>query len=177
MYHLLSKEAASANSCRAMETRDHTKNGVSPKDQMSRGNQLKIFFVIFLCSIFVLTTFNSCDKSKKMDGTNWEGDCDFVDSYDGEKYSGTISISFAGDEADIVAKFKIKDIYYGDSWNEIYKGTATYTLDKKDINIKIKWKEDYDIDYLDDGRWRGTIDKTTMTLKNVFGETVKFKKQ
>ena len=112
-----------------------------------------------------------------MDGTNWEGDCDFVAPYDNEvKFSGTISISFAGDAADIVAKFKVKDIYLDDTWNETYKGTATYTLDKKNINIKVKWKDD-GVDNIDDGKWTGTIDKTTMTLRNVFGETVNFKKQ
>ena len=57
------KETASANSCRAMETRDHVKNGVSPKDQMSRENQCyirdmkKVFLFLVVVVCFCFSTF------------------------------------------------------------------------------------------------------------------------
>ena len=46
----------------SMETRDHSKNGASPKSQMIRGN-LKIFTIlVFVVSAFVLV---SCNKDEK----------------------------------------------------------------------------------------------------------------
>jgi hypothetical protein len=38
----LKKAVAAANSIAAMETRDHSKNGASPKILMSRGNSKKV---------------------------------------------------------------------------------------------------------------------------------------
>jgi hypothetical protein len=40
MYYKNVNSVATANSCGAMETGDHSKNGASPKSQMSRGNLL-----------------------------------------------------------------------------------------------------------------------------------------
>jgi len=131
---------------------------------------IKLTTILAFC-FFALIGLNSCDKAGKLDGTNWEGECEFK-AHD-EKWNGTISISFSKDDADIVAKFKVKS--YWSDYTETYKGTATYNCEKDKITLKIKWKEDR-IDDIDDGKWSGTFDKTTMTLKNVFGETVKFKK-
>jgi len=135
------------------------------------------FRTILALVLFTLLSLQSCDKAKQLEGTTWEGDCDFtVDRWD-EKYDGTITISFAADDADVVAKFKVKDTYYGDTYTENHKATATYTCEKDVVTLRIKWKtgESF-IDDIDDGKWSGTFDKTTMTLKNVFGETVRFKK-
>ena len=160
----------------AMESRDHLSNGVSPKDHTNRVNQLKVFAIVLFCSLFTLTTLHSCDKSKKLDGTTWEGECGFDDPTEGNiTHEGTVSISFTSENADIIAKFKVKDTYYGGTENETHKGTATYTCEKNNISIKIKW--DGEMYGLDDGKWNGTFDETIITLKNVFGETVKFKKQ
>jgi hypothetical protein len=63
------------------------------------------------------------------------------------------------------------------------KGSGAYLLDKKDISIYISLDEEslYEMDYfqadIDDDKWTGKVDKNTMTLNNVFGKTVVFKKQ
>ena len=59
MYHLLSKEAVIA-----VETRDHLSNGVSPKDQMSRGNNLRK--VLYCLTVVVIATIAliSCNKEE-----------------------------------------------------------------------------------------------------------------
>ena len=40
MYQKFTKRNATANTSSAMESGDHFKNGVNPKDQMSRGNSI-----------------------------------------------------------------------------------------------------------------------------------------
>jgi len=160
--------------------------------------------LVMALSLFVLLSFNSCDKAKQLEGTSWDGKIELKfsdsDEYEGTSYrweiveKGDISISFAGDDADIVVKMKgtiqswsrYWDYYWGEwvedydteSFIETYKGTATYSCEKDKITFSsIKWKDDLD-ELLDDldGKWSGTFDGTTMTLKNVFGETVKFTK-
>ena len=162
----------------AVETRDHLSNGVSPKNQISRRNQLKGFVVILIG--FTLTIFQSCDKAKELDGTSWEGefhfyDNDYEDSYD---YDVTINISFTEDNVDIVAK--LKSIEFG---NENYKASGTFRCERKNITIDIKrwwggrmpehndWVED-----VGGRKWSGTFNEKTMTLRNVFRETVILKK-
>jgi hypothetical protein len=140
--------------------------------------------------LFTLIGFYSCDKKPdeikvELNGTEWEGEVEFGKGPSNEPYTykGNISISFASDDADIVVKMKITHTYW-DSWNyqwitdsytETYKGTATYSCEEDKVTLKIKWKND-DVDDIDDGKWSGTFDQTKMTLKNVFGETVKFTK-
>jgi len=143
------------------------------------------FLVILSFVLLTLIGFYACDKKPdeiKLDGTAWEGDCDFMFvTPDGEgkyQFDGTITIDFAKDDADVVAKFKLKDMYYGDTENVTFKGTAKYTYESEGdkITVRVNWKGEEPYIYGDDGKWTGTVDQTTMTLKNVFGETVKFKK-
>ena len=61
-------ETVSANSCSTMETRDHAKNGVSPKDQMSRGNNLnfckmkKTFVILIALLGFVVNSVSAKER-------------------------------------------------------------------------------------------------------------------
>ena len=183
MFKPINKSEAAANKSRAMET-ETIKNGAIPKSLTSRGNQFKVFAVVFICSLFALSTLNSCDKTKKFDGTTWEGDGEKIINAYGSKYTykGPITISFSsGGNADI--KASLKDSKDGDKVN--CKGSATYTYDGKNMSIRVKWKsltaEQFDEEDLlkkfDEETWNGTVDKTTMTLKNVFEENVTFSKQ
>ena len=56
MYQNITKTVAITNKSNAMETRDHSKNGVSPKDQMSRGNILTTKKVLLALGYFILCT-------------------------------------------------------------------------------------------------------------------------
>jgi hypothetical protein len=127
----------------------------------------KLWAMIFC--LIASASFNSCDKAKQLEGTTWEGDCDFYSNYYG-RHDGTVSIYFTTTDADIRADFK------NDGDKVICKGTANYSCDKDQISIRIRWKDDW-IDDIDDGRWTGKVEKNTMTLRNVFGETVRFKKR
>jgi hypothetical protein len=57
MYQLFTKTAESADSCSAMETRDYSKNGASPKSRMSRGNIVQRTFLI--CVVFCVCVANA----------------------------------------------------------------------------------------------------------------------
>ena len=67
--------------------------------------------------------------------------------------------------------------YQSSTDNETFRGITTYTYEKNVIILEIKWQESQ-IDEFDDGKWSGTVDEktNTMTLENVFGENVTFKK-
>ena len=179
MFDFFKKESeAAVKRDREMGAETILKTRESLKIHKSKGNQLMSIVSIFFFSLFVMTSLQSCDKAKALDGTTWNGECDFVDPDDDDiTYKGTVTISFVGDNADIVAKLKGKDAYDGYTWTFTEKGTASYTYEKKTITLRVKWKDD-DMDYLDDGKWTGTVDTKagTMKLKNVFGEAVTFKK-
>ena len=144
----------------------------------------KIRFLTILFIALTLIGFYSCDKKPdeiKLNGTTWVGDCDFIfevydDGYYKYDFNGTITIDFTEDKADVVAKFKMIDPDYPIPENLTFKGTGTYTRENDNITVRVSWKTDEPYVYGDEGKWTGTIDNTTMILRNVFGETVRFKK-
>ena len=74
MIKSFSKETVSANSCSAMEARDHLSNGVSPKDQMSRENNfnfsnMRKILTMLVVVIGVGVTANAQDIILKKDGS------------------------------------------------------------------------------------------------------------
>ena len=141
--------------------------------------KIRIMSILALV-LFTITSLSSCDKAKGLEGTTWEGDFDFMfvtDDGDGRyQFDGTITLDFTADEADVIAKFKMRDMDDGYTENLTFKGRAKYTYESDKITLKVNWKNEEAYVYGDEGKWTGTVDKTTMTLKNVFGETVKFKK-
>ena len=188
--------------CRAMEPRDHAKNGVSPKDHTSRGNNLNLcnmkrtcfkvqLAVILVCGLFAVATISSCDKAKKLNGTTWSGD------YEDDTHKGDIELSFSGDAVDISISLTQKTSTGGGGGNPYqpssmpeksmhkaatnYKAEASFTCEKTDISFgTIKWKSttsNLESKDSESGKWKGTVDKDVITLKNVLaGQTVKFKK-
>ena len=169
--------------CRAMEPRDHAKNGVSPKDHTSRGNNLNLcnmkrtcfkvqLAVILVCGLFAVATLSSCDKAKQLKNTTWEGDYE----KDDDNEQGTIELSFSDSEVDITMKIGAGTV----SQATTYRATASFTCEKKDISFgALKWKGTSTLENKDNdsGKWKGTLDKDVITLKNVLkGMTVKFKK-
>ena len=141
MYHLLSKEAVSANSCSTMETRDHAKNGVSPKDQMSRENNLnfsnmKKIFVMLVVVVSVVAFFSSCtDKEEYLDGTTWKSEKPIKHDLYGDDCETDITIAFIGNKATVKMKVKIN----GDD-TDFYSANATgvYTYNKKSVTINLE---------------------------------------
>ena len=184
MFNFFSKqETAIVNRDNGVVADSTIKTRANLKSHTSRGYQMMSIFTIFIFSLFVMITLQSCDKAKALDGTTWDGNGSFSYTEYGcsSKGDGTISISLTAGSADVSAKFKVKDCD-SDTWNETYKGSGTYTYDKGNITLNIKWKENEDaypeIDDIDNGKWTGTVDTKagTMNLKNVFGESVTFKK-
>ena len=60
MYKIFQTTETAANECGEMESRDHSKNGASPKSQTSRGN----FSKIALTLTAILFAFASFTKEK-----------------------------------------------------------------------------------------------------------------
>ena len=137
--------------------------------------------VILVISLLVFTCFYSCDKTKQLEGTTWEGNCQFDDPYDKYvHYNGRITLCFAGNQTDVTAIFEASDDSYKDdgTWKVNYKGSANYTFENRNITIKINWKghsTEWE-DYIDKGKWMGKANKTEMTLNDVFNQTIVFKK-
>ena len=62
MLHILHNSVAGANSCSAVESRDHFTNGASSKSQMSRRNQISIFGIILM---YILVLYG-CSSTQPM---------------------------------------------------------------------------------------------------------------
>ena len=137
---------------------------------------IKIFFVstIVFYSLLAITCFYSCDKTEKLNGSTWVGKSTFIDA-EGDSGNTTIYISFTKDNADISIV-----LYYLD-WELALGcgGKATYVCDKNDITLKVTLYSDNPFGFSNQwtGAWTGSFDKNTMTLNDVFGETVRFTKQ
>jgi hypothetical protein len=123
-----------------------------------------------------LTFLNSCEKETKteettweIDGTTWEGEYDGI--FGDDHGEAVITLSFIGDQVKINAKLK---------WNgdpETVKLTGHYTYQKEKITIYVSWENDYEwIGVYDDGVWKGTVEKNTMTI-GILGKFVTFIKQ
>ena len=61
------QQSHAEHSGKVMETRDHIKNGVSPKNHRSRGNFLRIAGFVLLASCII---FNGCKKDDDKNGAN-----------------------------------------------------------------------------------------------------------
>ena len=152
----------------------------------------KATFAIILVSLFVLTSLQSCDKAKQFEGTTWKSntfetvkilqnididdDGDPIIVRDTVNFKLIVTISFSKENADVVANLSYTHPFLG-YVNGNEKGTASYSYKKKDMSVNVRWNRPTAMDILDQGMWKGTADKTTMTLKNVFDETVTFTKQ
>ena len=146
----------------------------------------KATFAIILVSLFVLTSLQSCDKAKQFEGTTWKSSSFktsenvLIDPLDEEwvtvNYTIIVTISFNKDDADISAEASFINPSTNLPDKSLVKGTAKWTYNKKDMSVNARWNTS-SVYNLDKGNWTGTADKTTMTLKDVFGETVKFTKQ
>jgi hypothetical protein len=144
----------------------------------------KTFFVILFFSFFMLTILNSCDKTKKFDGTTWVGD--YTGTVYGGEYGdikvdikGKITLSFTGNEVDIKAKVKETYVYQYQTYTdeETYKATGRYKYEKKKMTITLSDDDDWFESEYDDGKWTGTVEKKEMTLSGVIGERVTFTKE
>jgi hypothetical protein len=72
--------------------------------------------------------------------------------------------------AEIISEFSdVMDLETLRHYSLAIHTSAEYTVDGKNINIRL-----YSGHY--GGNWTGTVEKDKMTLKNVFGETVGFRK-
>ncbi|MDR1878427.1 MAG: hypothetical protein LBQ64_02550 [Bacteroidales bacterium] len=162
---------------------------------MKQKIQTRFTFMIVL-GFFALTTFNSCDKTKKYDGTIWTAqyitsNIEFLNySHKIEtwiKYK--ITLSFIDNSVSIISKCEVTfidtdiDPYSGDTIIQqsppiqgTDRGKGTYTLSKKDIMINVKGSKGSKKEL--GSLWKGTIDKTTMTLSGVYDDkTMAFTKE
>ena len=161
---------------------------------------MKLLSVVIISLIIATATF-SCMKilkpkplSEVLPNSVCEGDCDFripdTETVKNASYQGSIKIIFLKDEASITANFGFSYQYLsdqGDYWedgfkNEIFKGNATYSYDKDDIRIKIKWDSAIaeklgGNEWIGTGKTEGNSSSTSYSLflKNVFGEVVTFR--
>ena len=62
MYQKFIKTGCTAQRCSAMETRDHSKNGASPKSLMSRGDYKNLLTIVILLCLCVFSLATSAQK-------------------------------------------------------------------------------------------------------------------
>ena len=131
-------------------------------------------------------SFYSCDKHGKLDETVWESDyfevkyLDPVMSPPGCLHEelflrGKLVISFAKNNASVF----IKELELFDRINDIVyyildprHQSVNYTYKRKDLTLYFDTEG-----YFPGQNWVGTVGKTTMSLRIISGETVKFKKR
>ncbi|MDR1878428.1 MAG: hypothetical protein LBQ64_02555 [Bacteroidales bacterium] len=143
--------------------------------------------IMIALSFFALTTLNSCDKIKKYDGTIWTAQ--LTKYVDEDKIDSKITLSFVDNSVSISSKCEMVlthtyyDYYTGQEvtvtdttiWTD--RGSGIYTCNKKDIVINVE-EESYFNNFELGSPWKGTIDKTTMTLSGVYDDqTVTFTKE
>ena len=141
--------------------------------------------IILVISLFVLTNLQSCDKAKQFEGTTWESSSFKVseelynpweDEFITVEYTITVTISFNKDDANVVARASFIDPNTDFPTNSTVIGTAKYTYKKKDMSVNVTWNV-ASVYGIDNGNWKGTVNNTTMTLNNVFNQTVTFTKK
>jgi hypothetical protein len=153
-------------------------------------------WTVLICSLLVFANFYSCKKDKECEcngenngnyteksliGTTWESDffkCDYVEEGVQFLQCSKITISFKegvndGKKyylAEITNEFSdVMDLETLRHYSLTIYTSAEYTVDGKNINIRL-YSDNYG------GNWTGTVEKDKMTLKNVFGKTVEFRK-
>jgi len=133
----------------------------------------KLKLLLTLISILFIACFYSCDKSEQLEGTVWESGSFMrvIDDYlvQGDK----IVIAFKSNNC---AKIYIKDFAIGSFWGVPQEYEATYGYKGSNLTIEIEAPELFS-EYSYFTHWTGKVASRTMTLKNVFGETMKFKQQ
>jgi len=108
----ITEKETTVNNCSALETRDHLKNGASPKSQTSRGNFLRIaYFSLLAVSII----FSACKKDND-DDNNGIMKLE-ISVENGKEYSSRID--------------KVKLFVYGDN-------NAVVTVDYNDGNFTLQ---------------------------------------
>ncbi|MCL2291119.1 MAG: hypothetical protein FWC34_10555 [Bacteroidetes bacterium] len=146
-------------------------------------SKLLLILVFCLCA---LACFYSCDKPDSLEWTTWESDYFEIEykpllpphPYLDEELilRGEMTISFQGGDAYIaIDRLELFDrrngiIYHPyDPWGK----NASYTCDRKNLTLNFSST----VDSFWGQTWTGKVGKTTMNLKIVFGETVRFTKQ
>ncbi|KAA6301505.1 MAG: hypothetical protein EZS26_002379 [Candidatus Ordinivivax streblomastigis] len=117
----------------AMESSDHSKNGASPKSQMSR-NYLKLFaFLAFVVGIFIFSSCKESEDDKTIDNvpTSIEGTC-------WKEYNNKIKLSFENNN-EVYLTYQHYDYGFANPYSnpiyEIVKGTYTYSKPNVSINV------------------------------------------
>jgi hypothetical protein len=137
-------------------------------------------------TLFTLTCFYSCDKYEKFDGTTWESDYFEIKYQDPVMpppgclheelfLRGKMTISFTKNNASVF----IKDLELFDKINAIvyymldpFQQSVNYTYKRKDLILYFDTEG-----YFPGQHWVGTVDKTTMSLRIISGETIILKKR
>ena len=147
----------------------------------------KLKLLLPFVSILFIICFYSCDKSKdnseQLERTTWES------SYFKGKFYGRdcwievecdkVTISFnTGKKADITFQncvIAAPDMNWG-SMVDLYDNSSNYTLKGKTITLKPKFTVPFSWAPIPEQNWTGEMIGERMTLKNVFGKTVDFRK-
>ena len=132
-----------------------------------------ILFTLIFCLFAPI--FYSCDKTKVLEGTIWNGKSSFRDS-EGYYWDTDINIAFMEDYADI--RLLVVNNYWDITVPCI--GKSTYTCDQNNLTIKITWNNNFGIfsQYFNNNtNWIGIFDKNSMTLTDGFGKPIKFTKR
>ena len=137
-------------------------------------------------SLFALTSLQSCNKEKQFEGTSWESSSfnisetyfDFwLEELVTVNYKMTVNVSFnKNNDADIIVKLSYIDPRTELPANNVITGRATYSYEKKEMVINVKWTAE-NMYSIDGGHWTGTVSGTSMALKNVFNQNLTFTKK
>jgi hypothetical protein len=116
--------------------------------------------LVLVFSVLASTCFYSCDKAGQLEGTFWEGG-----NYQSELFNWNFTNTVIYFETTSRASIKVIDILSGD----VYRYTsASYSCKGNKITLTVGAIPNHQT-------WSGKVKKRTMTLDNVFGETVEFK--
>jgi len=128
--------------------------------------------------LFLSMNFYSCNKPEKLHGTSWESDY-FETEFEGDIYRiEKITIFFGEPDRYFNTSVDIK-VYeaYHPIFNTTHDGVlsvfANYTFEGKNLTLKFVNTTEPSLEQ----DWVGTVDKKTMTLRNVLGKTVEFRKR
>ena len=112
---------AAANDGRAMESKTISKNGASPKSQMSRGNLLKILCFALFATVLI---FSGCNKDKNGD----KDDGYLVTEISGEYDGWFRSTIYEYDDQNRITKISYSEDGYGSTVTITYNSANLVTL-------------------------------------------------
>ena len=145
---------------------------------------LKLLLVLIF-SLFVFTSFYSCDKPARLAGTFWESDYLEIkyqdpiivpqDSLSGELVMrGKMTISFVAPQADIIInEFELYDNINNVEYSKIehLHAIADYTYYGKSLTLYFDT-----LGYFPGQTWVGTVNKQTADLR-FFGEEIRLNRR